>query len=125
MKQQFLRSLLLGLLALQGFACAGADAEDTASGAAESAALEVELSAEDIPPEDAPTGEEADAPQSVQLLSPAERAAQLGALRGNAAPNVDAPDVDAPDLVSPLSQVVSRSTVAGLSSGASRPSLRE
>jgi hypothetical protein len=38
---------------------------------------------------------------------------------------VDAPDVDAPDLVSPLSQVVSRSTVAGLSSGASRPSLRE
>jgi len=85
MKQLF-QSLLLGCFALHGFACASVDdvaAEATAQGAEESAAREAELSAQDVAAEGAAASEQADAPESVELLSPAEREAQLRALTGN------------------------------------------
>ena len=91
MKQLF-QSIVVGLLVLQGLACAGSegvDAEDTAEGRAESAAREIDLSPEDIAAEEAaPSQQEAVAPQSVKLLSPTERAAQLGALTGGGVPEL-------------------------------------
>jgi len=99
---QLFQSMLVGLIALQGLACAGGagvDAEDTAQGA--EAARDTELSAEDTGPEDV-FDEELDAPESVTLLSPSERDEQLSALTGPAVRATQVPEVAPPnDLAAP------------------------